>query len=446
MTDLHEHLYAFLCKIPDVSKFWVAYSGGLDSHVLLSATTTLRGRLGKPVQVVHVHHGLHQDAGRWAAHCQQLCNQLDIELVTCHVDAIRDPKLGPEATARKARYGAFKPLLKEGDCLLLAHHQDDQAETFLLQALRGAGPTGLSSMPKIVTFGSGRLIRPFLTIPKKELLRYAREHSLDWLEDDSNQNRDMDRNFLRHEIIPTLKKRWPSAAATLSRSAEHSANFAKLIKDIAQSDLDNIIIEGERTLLVSRLNQLTPERQAAVLRVWLAQAGVQLPSTVILKRILNEVLKAGHDREPLVEWPGAWVRRYQDRLFAGVPLTAFDSAIVLSWDNLDEPLHIDTLSSVVRAKPTASQGIAIERCEGKQVSVRFRQGGERCQPAQRGNTHDLKKLFQEWRIPPWRRARVPLIYVDNELAAVAGYTICEPFVTLNNGTGYDFVVENIESD
>ena len=220
MNSLAAHLLDQLAQMPAASRYRVAYSGGCDSHVLLHALAGVREQLAAPLAAIHINHRLSEQAGAWAEHCRRICTALDIPLVEVTVHA--HPGLGesPEAAAREARYSAWRELLQAGEGLLLAQHQDDQAETLLLQLLRGSGPKGLAAMPPMTDFAAGWLGRPLLGQSRAALCRYAREQALDWIEDPSNLDTDLDRNYLRHELLPVLQARWPSAALTLSRAAD----------------------------------------------------------------------------------------------------------------------------------------------------------------------------------------------------------------------------------
>lgn len=436
-------LYKFqqsLFSMPQAPRYLVAFSGGVDSHVLLHALAQLQGKPSSgahpsgggavspvpPIIALHVHHGLHMDADHWTHHCQRVCDELRVELRVLPVNAAADRGVSPEAAARTVRYAALFAQLQEGDALLTAHHQDDQAETLLLQLLRGSGPHGLAAMPRVAGAGAALHLRPLLAMTRAEIRTYARHHGLQWVEDSSNEDTGYDRNFIRHEILPALRQRWPSAAATLSRSAAHCADAARLIDDSAHQDLQ--VLRGARPdqLSVSALLQLHEVRCRNLLRAWLEALGLPLPSTTHMQHILSDVLYARADASPLVQWSGAEVRRYRDTLYAMPPLGVHDAGQVLEWD-ISRSLPLPDLGRTLRGEAVTQGGLDVRLLRGRRVTVRFRHGGERCQPAGRQGTHELGKLFQEQGIPPWRRARIPLIYVDEELAAVTGLLVCERF-------------------
>lgn len=407
---------------PATRRYWIAYSGGLDSHVLLHAMAELRAAHGMTLRAAHVDHALHPDSARWAEHCQAVCAGLGIPCQTVRVHAKAGRGASPEAAARRARYQALADLMEPGDCLLTAHHLDDQAETLLLQLLRGSGPHGLAAMPPCAGFAQGLHLRPLLEFSRAALRRYAEEHKLRWIEDPSNISRDFARNALRHDLMPEIKAHWPAAAATLARSARLQAEAADLMDVLAGLDLSQAQGAHENTLSVSRLNGLSEARRCNLLRYWIKRLDLPLPDSRHMQRILCDVLNARLDATPCVHWRGAEVRRYRDDLHAMPPLTPHDPSLVIPWD-MKQPLTLPADLGVLNCAPASGAGI--KKMAG--ATVRFRQGGERCKPAGRRETHELRKLLQEAGIPPWRRERIPLIYVDGQLAAVGDLWVCEPF-------------------
>ena len=419
--DITDHLRRFLQSHPPAGRYVVAYSGGLDSHVLLHALS----RLGIELAAVHVHHGLSRNADLWAEHCQAQCAALGVPCRVVQVEVARDAGKGIEAAARSTRYAALEQVLGEGEMLLTAHHQDDQAETLLLMLLRGAGVAGLAAMPAVRACGRGRLARPLLGLPRSALHLYAQRHGLSWVDDESNFDTSLDRNYLRHELLPLLRERWPAAPRALARSAAHLAEAGELLAELAAADLVTACGGRPGTLSVSALQPLTPPRRRNLLRHWLRTLDLPLPGTVHLHRIEQEVLLARRDAEPLVGWPGAEVRRYRDDLHAMPPLAPVPDA-ELEWD-MAQPLPLPDGRTLTATVVAAAPGLSAARCADARVTVRFRAGGERCAPVGRGHTHELKKLFQEARVPPWERERIPLLFVDGVLAQVVGYWICVPY-------------------
>jgi tRNA(Ile)-lysidine synthase len=418
-------LSAIIAALPDCDRLLVAYSGGMDSHVLLHALSDLRHELKAGIHAVHVNHGLQAEAAAWAEKCSQYCNSHQIPMTVIEVDASTVKGESPEAAARNSRYQALGELMQQGDMLLTAHHSQDQAETVLLQLLRGSGPSGLAAMPMVSGFGPGLHARPLLGFSRDELAEYAWHNRLQWLEDFSNRDTSFDRNFLRHEVIPLLKRRWPSMERTISRSASHCAEAQQLIEEAARSDMQAMQPGQGPGMSVTALSQLPPPRARAVIRTWIDDSGFQLPDTARLDRILLEMLTAREDRNPLVHWADVELRRYRDRLYLMPALQRLHPETELMWEGVDE-LKLPAGLGSLAVEPAAA-GISRKAWERGPVTVRFRAGGERCRPLGRDSSKSLKKLFQEHGVPPWVRSRTPLVMIAAELAAVGDLWVCDRF-------------------
>lgn len=421
-----------LSNLPAAARYWIAYSGGLDSHVLLHALAALR-RNAMALHAVHVDHGLQAQSKQWSQRCVETCAALHVPCTVLAVHAAPRPGESPEDAARRARYAALAELIQEGDCLLTAHHQDDQAETLLLQLLRGAGPRGLAAMPQRAPFARGWHARPLLEFTRADLHAYATQQGLTWIDDQSNFDTGFDRNYLRHEIMPRLRARWPAAARTLARSASHAAQAARLLDALADIDFHTVAHTAAcDALSVTALRALDETRQRNVLRYWLHRLSLPLPNAAHIEHILHDVIDAARDKTPRVHWPGAEVRRYRDALYAMPELAPHDARRIIPWD-MRAPLELPGVGRL-EALRTHGAGIKESLLNGA-ITVRFRHGGERCQPAGRAHTHELKKLFQERGIPPWRRARVPLIYINDQLAMVGDLWVCAPYQASDGEAG-----------
>jgi len=423
----------FQKQFPETKNFIIAYSGGIDSHVLLHqfATFFQQNNTGH-LQAIHINHGLNPKADQWAKHCQTICNAFNIPLEIITIDANAKNGESPEDFARQLRYQVFENCIQKNDCLLTAHHQDDQAETLLLQCFRGAGPKGLAAMPSIVPFSKGVHWRPFLSLSRSQIHEYAIEKQLKWIEDDSNQNIKFDRNFIRHEVMPLLKTRWPSIHKTLARSASHCAETMNCLEEYLQNDLNCLIGTKENTLSVKQLLKLSEARRNNCIRYWITYNNFPIPSTIKLKTIINNVLLAREDATPCVTWDGGEIQRYRDDLYLMEPLLPFDNQVEIRW-NLHEHCQLPSNLGYLSATQTPSGHLSSRI--GSELIVRFRQQGERCQLAGRGCHHSLKHLFQEWGVPPWMRDRIPLLYCGNELVAIVGYGVCEGFQAQQDDSG-----------
>jgi len=413
-------LLAILQRLPACRQYWVAYSGGRDSHVLLHALAMLRSELPAGLHAVHIDHGLHPQSPEWSRHCQAVCETLQLPLMIRRVHADAADGESPEAAARRARYAMLASLLPAGDVLLTAHHQDDQAETLLLQLLRGAGPHGLAAMPEQKTFADGFLARPLLGFSRSELQVYADRHALQWIDDPSNDEHSFSRNYLRHQVMPVLQARWPASARTISRSARLSADAAGLLDELAAQDL-SAITRGDG-VSISGLRTLTPGRQRNALRYWCISRSLPLPGEAHIHQIQQQ-MTAPTDSAPMVCWPGAEVRRYQDCLYIMPPLSSLDMTTVLEWD-MQSPLVLPH-GRLSATRTETGAGLAAELVD-QRITVRFRQGGERW-PMACGRHQALKKILQQRRVAPWLRNRLPLILVNDELSAVADMMISDRY-------------------
>ena len=407
---------------PNASRYWIAYSGGMDSEVLLHAIASLRGLLRMDLCAIHVDHGLHADSVSWAEHCRRRCGNLGVPLTIRHLalQPIRGESL--EALAREARYGALRECVAAGELLLTAQHRDDQAETLLLALMRGSGIKGLAAMPAVAPFGEAWLLRPLLDRSRRDLLDYAGEEGLTWVEDPSNGNLAFDRNFLRARILPLLAERWPSCAVSLARTAGHCAEAQGLIDRVAGQVFEQARGARPGSVSVTRLSACRPPLVRATLRFWIAELGLPPPDSTHLERIRAEVLGAAPDRSPLVSWKGCEIRRYRDEVFAMPPLPPRPRTTTFAW----EQGALELPKGLGRLYLTNDAGAMLDpdaiRSHG--LEVRFAVVGFSCRPGLRARNRRLKHLFQEACIPPWLRPYVPYLFADEQLVAVGDLWRC----------------------
>jgi len=433
MTFTSDYLASFSPKLRRAHRCYVGYSGGLDSHVLLHSLVTFLGP--QVVSAIHVNHQLSPNADRWQQHCQARCFDLGVELLVEKV-MVKSEGQGLEDAARAARYAVFAKYLEPSSLLLLAHHADDQVETVLYRLLRGSGPRGLAGMPISRTLGAGELLRPLLNVTRGELEAYAEQHELVWVDDESNDETMFDRNFIRHHLVPPMAKRWPDYASRIAHSASLCRDNDQLVAMLAAEDLIAVHERPERlgwSVSGDALQNLDNLRRANLLRHWSGQHQLPLPGHRAVDAILHELLPAREDAEPLVSWAGVQMRRFQRRLYL-LPLEADFSeqiAATISWQPLDCLVLPDNSRLDVSIVP--GRGLVIP--DNAEVEIRYRQGGERCKPQGRSGSNTLKKLFLEYGLEPWLRNRVPLIYVDGVLAAVADLWVCEGFSALPEQSG-----------
>jgi len=408
---------------------YVGFSGGLDSSVLLHCLAGEPALFGK-LKAVYVHHGLSENASDWQEHCQRVCDTLAIPFIARHV--VLGGQSNIEEEARVARYQAFATLLSEDDGLLLAHHKDDQAETLLLQLFRGAGIDGMAAMGETKKLPKGTLLRPFLNHSRETLEAYARGHQLTWVEDESNQNSAFSRNHLRHHIMPFLKEKWPNVIHQLSQSASHCQDAKANLEALAAVDANALGLTSPQ-LVVWPLQQLESARLRNVLRAWFKNNNVRAPSASILNQLINDVILARKDAFPLVEWSGVGVRRYQNTLYL-LKNTVRPRMHCLPWLRFPEPLVWGESGLSLHAIPS-DKGLRL--VNGQRIEVRCRKGGE--QFFWRRQHKDLKKLLQQWQVPPWQRDEVPLLYIDNQLAAVVGFAVSDDHYSEHCDNTYEII-------
>ena len=427
--ELHPIQNAIAECLPPSGNIWVGLSGGLDSSVLLHAARYAVPE-GRQLSAVHVNHNLQVEAGDWQQHCEQVCAQWQIPLTVQNVDVAVTGQ-GTEAAAREARYQAFAECLQEGDCLLLGQHLQDQAETVLLRLLRGSGPRGLAAMREYSELPNNRdvkLLRPLLGFERSELQFYGETHGLRWIEDPSNSSLHYDRNYLRHRILPLLAERWPGYMKTLARSADLCADEMQNLETLQQLDYESVS-HGRQTLDIPHLLALPEQRQRGVLRYWLERRQIPMPSLRILQQVQQQLATAG-DRQIVVAWRQWQVRRHRQQLYVLQAHKPLNNREVYTWENKSAVLPL-TDNGQLSLSPATSQSprqcLLAHTWKESAWQIAYRQGGERCQPVGRPHSQTLKRLLQEYDIPPWLRERLPLLFIEGELAAVADIWVCEKF-------------------
>jgi tRNA(Ile)-lysidine synthase len=391
----------------------VAYSGGLDSTSLLAALVAARARAGFRLRALHIDHGLHPHSGAWAKRARTQARRWRVPCTAIRVQIERAGQ-SLEAGARAARYRALAGALAAGELLLTAHHQDDQLETVLLALLRGSGVRGLAAMSAVTPFGSTQLVRPLLGVSRAQLERFTRERGLAVTHDPSNQDERLDRNFLRLQVLPRVRARWPAAAVTASRSARHLAEAQGLLERGARAALA-AAADGP-ALRVSVLRALDAPQRRNALRAWIVVRGLSTPDHRRLREIAGPMLDARADATPSVRWRGGELRRHGDRLFARAPGAAPEGIVAPSWDWRAQPELALAAGGALALVPDARGELDL-RSLPCPLRVCFRRGGERLA---RGAGHlALKDLLQQHAIAPWLRAAVPLLASGARIIAVA---------------------------
>lgn len=444
LVNLTERVAAQIAPLlPAHSSILVGLSGGADSVVLLHLLHKLSARFSWQLSALHVHHGISPNADAWSDFCAELCAGLHISLHVERVDIAPLRGHGIEAAARKLRHAAFAE--QSCDFVAVAHHADDQAETLLLQLLRGAGVRGASAMPVlslpkrpqfVERAGSVPLVRPLLHSSREEILAYAAAHQLHWIDDESNADDSYPRNFLRHRVLPLLGESFPAYRDTLTRSAQHFAEASGLLDELAQQDGAQAIHAD--MLDMAALQALTLPRAKNLVRYFLHRSGAPMPQVAQLDDMLHQLRSARQDASVCVNYGDWQVRRYQGRVYALRALGEFDSNFVLPWHGEDE-MEWPALNARLRfdrkrhpqGNALQSSGVSLEKLKRAPVTLRLRRGGESLRPHPDGATRSLKNLLQEHHVPPWQRERMPLLYCGDELVCVPGVAVAADY--LSNG-------------
>jgi tRNA(Ile)-lysidine synthase len=394
-------------------KLLLAFSGGLDSTVLLRLLVETNKTLPFQLRAQHVHHGLSPNADTWVDFCAEVCKKLNVPLTISKLKLNKNSGLGIEATAREARYKAL--LDSDADFVCLAHHQDDQAETLLLQLARGAGVKGLAGMGAV----NEKLLRPFLDAPRSALEAYAKQHDLAWIEDESNADTKFDRNFMRHEILPALTKQYPAIRQTIGRSAQHMAEANDLIDEIAAQDVQSCLQNGILSLQQLNLRLLQALSKARIhnaLRWWLVQNDCNLPSAAQLLQISQQLFSAKTDAMVKIKVSNSHtLQRYRECAFLQKNIEAAP-VINLLWQG-EDVVQLPDGSSLMFSQ-TLGQGFALNRVPNIKLRIQYRQGGERFRPDLGRPSRSLKTVLQTCEIPPWQRVQLPLIFMDETLVMI----------------------------
>ncbi len=400
-------------RISRQARLCVGLSGGIDSTVLLHLLHRLQPELGFVLSAVHVHHGLSPQADAWVAFCQALCARLGVPLQVERVQVVVQ-RQGVEAAARQARYRIYAGLAT--DYVVLAHQQDDQAETVLLNLLRGSGVLGLAAMPveRPLAGSPVRLLRPLLAVSRRQIEAYARAKGVDWVEDESNLDTRYARNDLRQRVLPEIERRFPTYRSSLTRAARHFAECGELLAELAANDAAKAVTQ--EGLSVAKLAGLSRPRAKNLLRWFLTQEGFGHWPERRTEALLEQLLHAGPDNHIEFQQDGDSLRVWRGWL-QRVPRRAMTSAEVTTWQG--EP-RLAFAGGWITFAPARGEGVSLARLQEVPVTVRLRQGGERLRPDCRRPRRSLKHLFQELAIPPWERARLPLLYAGDALAWVAG--------------------------
>lgn len=415
-NDLAGRVSARLSRVaPHGARLRLGLSGGRDSVALFSILADFAPRLGYSLECVHVHHGISPCADQWADFCAALCRARKIKLDIVRVDLGRFQSSGLEASARLARYGVlFRP---GADFVVLAHHQRDQAETILLQLFRGSGVKGLSAMPESGAGNGMPILRPMLDEPFSEIDAYVRAHRLAWVSDESNDDTHFPRNFIRHQVLPVLEARFPGVTKAMARSASHAAEAQKLLDDLATLDL--AVLQREGGLAIAPLRELTDVRAKNVLRFYFSKHGLELPQSVYLEEVFRQLKTVRSDAKVEFNLGRMVGRCHKGVLMLEPPTCVPGPSTGYRWHG-EAVWNLPELGGVLTFLPASGAGFNANKLESGPLTVRLRRGGERMQLEASRPKRSLKNLLQEAGIPFWRRQRLPMVYLGDELVFVPG--------------------------
>ena len=427
LAPLEQQLLESLLHAKATNNLVVALSGGIDSKVLLSALVNLRdAQLISDLSAIHINHGLQSTSDIWQQNCQADCDQYQVPL-SCHELHLGvQPQKNLEAMARDGRYKVFEATLQSGQWLLMAHHQDDQAETLLFRLLRGSGIAGAGAMPQSRPLGAGKLLRPLLELDRAAIEEYAAERGLSWIDDPSNASEAFSRNFIRHRVMPIIRQKWPGATATLSRFSQLARQQGELLAELAREDMDNTI-DKHLHLSANKVAQLSPARQKNLFHYWATHVSGLSPTSNEIKQLVLQLAAAVKGATIKIDFGVGLVRSYSGQLILTAKAEPDSSFNQEYWQDVNQPL---TLSNgvVLRTKITQHVGLRLPK-ENETVLVKPRSGGEKCLPDYRGKSTSLKKAFQELAVPPWQREWLPVIYFNDRIVAVPGVFIDKDFLS-----------------
>ena len=421
------HLNSWLSPKLGAARWCVAFSGGPDSTALLHLIHTwCLGHSGNtpPLFALHVNHGMQSDADKWQLHCESLCAAWGIPIIVSQALVDRAGQ-GSEAAAREARYCLFEAEIEAGDILFMGHHLDDQVETYFLRLMRGSGLSGLSGIPARRKLGGGELIRPLLEVERRSLEEYITAHKLVTIEDPSNLDTAIDRNYLRQKVLPLLGARWGGYRRTVARAGEHAAVGLAVINECLPLPKTVFSVLGDPGIEQRALNSVSVEAAMIILRRWLQSAGYSMPDQALLTEFMRQLREGAAASSPRLVCSNYGLQRYQNRVYL-LPDFLNDEEQASRPESIKIcPGEVHELTGVgtVGLVSGAVQGLSLDAHDT--LELRWRSGGERCRPKGRPYNQRLKKLFQEFAVPPWWRERVPLLYLEDELLAVGGLWLCE---------------------
>ncbi len=448
MTSLPEMVLDALFPVKN-HRYVVAFSGGIDSTVLLHCMVTLRNQGHfRDLRGIHVHHGLVDQADQWAEHCQSLCEQWSVPCQITRVSVATGTGTGLEKSARSARYRVFEQALGTRDCLLQGHHQDDQAETLLFRLFRGTGIDGLSGIPANRPLGQGMLLRPLLSVSRSAIVDYVRKHQLTHIEDASNGNQHFSRNYIRHSLLPEIDQRWPAVASRLASLADECQAVKQqrdgmIAEQVAMATITKPqwLLGYKPLLVISQLQTMKAALRQQVIRHWLKQQTLPIPGREMLGRVFDELIVAKEEASPLMCWAGCEVRRYRGMLVAAQPHPPVEQCKEVSWDWRKELVLLDDTFGCLGVKAlmtSTRQAVALPAgplCIKNRMAI---DPAMKLAVAGRKGRKTVKRWLQEYQVPPWLRQRIPFVFRGDSMICAPGVWVCEGFQA-KEGAGHEVV-------
>jgi tRNA(Ile)-lysidine synthase len=424
--------------VPPDEPWYVAYSGGIDSTVLLHCLLRIATpQNGIRVVALHADHGLSPNAPDWRARCERQCREWGVEFRAAKL-VMAETGGGPEGRAREARYRWLRDQAGEGGWLFTAHHRGDQAETVIERLSRGSGPRGLRGMRPVSRLRGMNVVRPLLDCSREAIRDHAQRHRLEWITDESNDDTRLTRNFIRRRVLPVMAERWPGIETALARTAASMADAEHILEQAAVSDLDRLDerpVRGDRSLGITALKGLEEARQRNVLRYWVQR---EYGVTLSYRRLQRVVAAVGAHPAPAggLEWPPVALRAHHGRLYLLHPREP--EGRPRHW-NLRADIDLEGMT--LRALRASGEGLKAAAAE-KGVEIDFRHGGEKCRLPGRRHHHSLKHVLQEAGIPPWQRPTLPLIKINGEIAAIPGVVYCDPYAAAPGEDGLRIEIDS----
>ncbi len=428
----------------------VALSGGVDSISLLHKLCELRTRYDLNIVALNVDHQIQPESEQWMRHCQAQCNEFEVPIKTVSL-TLRESGHGQEAAARQARYDWFRSQVGPADVLVMAHHMGDQVETVLLRLFRGSGLLGLGAMHEMRKFGLGWLARPLLKVSKEEIVAYVRENDLRYIEDPSNFDIHIDRNFVRHELLPLIRSRWSGVDQTISRSSDHLKSIQSSLDKSARSDLRMFLYLNRPTLLgdygcvrVSDLIRLDQTRVVEVLRYWIRCEGLDLPSTGKMNELIRQVVGNGTKGRGGIRWQQGEFRVYREFLYLLPAQPKLCSPTPQRWQGQDA-MCIKEVDIALSLRRCRGRGIRLSSNNNSQFILDWQHRDRVFHPYGSVHKRTIKNLFQEKGIPPWERCRLPYVYLDDDLVCIPGLAVEQHYAASGTEIGLEINISGAQT-